>query len=139
MGNDHLYNFKIGKRIIDGLTPMGDVLDKGGDERPNADEVALSEVARRVGSKLQYTYDFGDCWIHKLVVEKRIEDGDAKDGKGVITCIDGEGACPPEDPYCPETQIDCFSCCIPVVVAQYPCQSLATPNSSFTRSREHRG
>jgi hypothetical protein len=48
-GDDHLYNFKIGKRIIDGLTPMGDVLDKGGDERPNADEVALSEVARRVG------------------------------------------------------------------------------------------
>jgi hypothetical protein len=96
-GNDHLYNFKIGKRIIDGLTPMGDVLDNGGDERPNANEVALSEVAKRVGSKLEYEYDFGDCWIHQIVVEKRVEDGDAKDGKGVITCIDGEGACPLED------------------------------------------
>ena len=50
-GNDHLYNFIIGKRIIDGLTPMGDVLDNGGDE--NADEVTLSEAVKRVGSKLQ--------------------------------------------------------------------------------------
>jgi hypothetical protein len=80
MGNDHLYNFKIGKRIIDSLTPMGDVLDNGGVERPNADDVALSEVAKRVGSKLEYEYDFGDCWILQIVVEKRLEDGDAKDG-----------------------------------------------------------
>lgn len=39
-----------------------------------------------------YIYDFGDDWTHKITLE---EITDAKALKA--SCIDGKGACPPED------------------------------------------
>ncbi len=46
------------------------------------------------GSKLDYTYDFGDNWRHKIVVEKVLPSDSTT---AVPACIDGRGACPPED------------------------------------------
>lgn len=42
---------------------------------------------------LQYVYDFGDYWQHKIALEKIIEDYEF----GYPTILEGEGACPPED------------------------------------------
>ncbi len=43
---------------------------------------------------IRYTYDFGDDWEHEIVVEAL---GTAEPGGHYPRCIDGEGACPPED------------------------------------------
>lgn len=48
------------------------------------------------GSKLDYTYDFGDDWRHKIVVEKVLA-ADAGAPVTVPACVDGRRACPPED------------------------------------------
>lgn len=69
--------------------------------RPDADlghraasRVTLEQVARAVGDKLRYTYDFGDNWEHDILVEKAL-DRDAS--VAYPRCVGGRRAAPPED------------------------------------------
>ncbi|MGW7444423.1 plasmid pRiA4b ORF-3 family protein [Kitasatospora sp. NPDC054795] len=55
--------------------------------------VALDTVAKE-GAHLDYTYDFGDSWNHCITVEHRTA---AEPGRHYPACVDGAGACPPED------------------------------------------
>jgi hypothetical protein len=82
----HLHAFQIGK------TTYGPDPEK---ELGFADEskARLADVAR-VRTRIAYEYDFGDGWEHELVVEARTL---AEDGQTYPACLDGEGACPPED------------------------------------------
>lgn len=57
-----------------------------------ADEVKLTEVFSKKGQKFIYIYDFGDDWIHTITLEDVIDEKKLK-----ATCLDGKGACPPED------------------------------------------
>ena len=56
-------------------------------------KVRLSKVADE-GTKIRYTYDFGDNWRHDVVVEKV---SPAEDGVRYPRCLAGERAAPPED------------------------------------------
>ena len=83
--NDHLHEFRVGQHSY-GEPDIEDMMDEG--------EVQLNQVLRRVGSKVEYTYDFGDNWEHSIVLEKRLP----IDPKLTYPlCIAGERACPPED------------------------------------------
>lgn len=53
--------------------------------------VPVTQVLTRVGSKIRYTYDFGDNWHHDVTLKKKITT------TGNVVCVAGEGACPPED------------------------------------------
>ena len=57
-------------------------------------EVQLSQLAHTVGGTFYYTYDFGDDWEHKLVVEAT-EPLDEPDRE--LRCIAGKNVAPPED------------------------------------------
>jgi len=57
------------------------------------DKATLAAVAPGVGSRLRYTYDFGDSWEHELVVEKVLP----PDGVPNAVCVAGRRAGPPED------------------------------------------
>lgn len=54
----------------------------------------LGDVAPIVGSRLGYTYDFGDNWEHDILVEA-VET--AEPGTAYPRCLTGRRACPPED------------------------------------------
>jgi hypothetical protein len=54
--------------------------------------VKLSQIFKKDHQHFVYIYDFGDEWRHKITLE---EVTDEKPGKA--TCVDGKGACPPED------------------------------------------
>ncbi|WP_344087853.1 plasmid pRiA4b ORF-3 family protein [Nostocoides veronense] len=57
-------------------------------------EVRLDQVLRAAGEWLIYTYDFGDDWRHRIEVEEvRLAQG----GDPPALCLEGVGACPPED------------------------------------------
>ena len=53
----------------------------------------LRDLLHRPGDTLRYMYDFGDFWEHRVELAA-IRAAGAADG---LACIDGRGACPPED------------------------------------------
>ena len=54
----------------------------------------LHEVLTRVGASLEYLYDFGDEWRHKVALEKILP---AAGGPRRPTCVGGSKPVPPED------------------------------------------
>jgi hypothetical protein len=89
---DHLHRFLVGG-VEYGLreSEQGDIWDK--DTRDEA-AAKLSEVAPSEKDNFEYEYDFGDCWMHEVVVEKMLA---GKKGDPAIQCLAGARACPPED------------------------------------------
>lgn len=90
--NCHLHEFKAGQRSFTGFHPGMDMdfMDDFEDE----DECLVFEVLARKRSKLKYIYDFGDDWMHDVVVEQIAA---PEPGARYPVCLDGAGACPPED------------------------------------------
>jgi hypothetical protein len=83
----HLHSFEI-----DGV--------QYGEPDPDSDLAMLDELDYRLddvagpGTRMRYTYDFGDWWEHEVVVEEiRAADPQAR----YPVCIAGQRACPPED------------------------------------------
>ncbi len=83
--NEHLYQFQKGDQYY-GEFEDYDVED--------ATKTRLNEVVHREKDRLYYEYDFGDSWIHQILVEKILpRDPNERYPK----CIKGKRACPPED------------------------------------------
>jgi hypothetical protein len=53
----------------------------------------LAALALPVGERFRYEYDFGDGWVHDIVIEK-IDDATTP---ARPVCLAGRRACPPED------------------------------------------
>jgi hypothetical protein len=86
--NYHVHEFEIG-RVRYGPVDLDDDWNPPKDER----KVRLDQIASP-GTRLRYTYDFGDDWRHTIEVEKAV---DADTSATLPTLIDGRRACPPED------------------------------------------
>ncbi len=89
--DSHLYEFSINKvRVYD----FQDDFDDGTNlfERDSLDTL-LDELLTRVKTKFTYMYDFGDNWEHTILLEKILQE----EGNAHPICMEGEGACPPED------------------------------------------
>jgi len=87
---EHLYRFDIG-----GVEYMD--LGMGGDEDvKDACETKLSDVLPPWNHRprFYYEYDFGDNWLHQLIVEERFP---PEGGVEYPVCVAGQRACPPED------------------------------------------
>ena len=90
--NDHLHDFRLEKVGFASRTdPMGGDLDIGDEYDEN--DYRLGELGLRAKSKFDYRYDFGDDWIHQLVLEKIL----APQPDGGPSCLEGARACPAED------------------------------------------
>jgi len=86
--NYHLHEFQVGEARYGLPDPDGD-WDPPRDERR-----ARLDVVAREGSSFGYTYDFGDNWRHRIVVEEVLP---ASTDSTLPACVDGRRACPPED------------------------------------------
>jgi hypothetical protein len=60
----------------------------------NETRVWLDQVLLREKESMLYEYDFGDGWVHRIVLEKILP---SSPGLKVPKCIAGARACPPED------------------------------------------
>jgi hypothetical protein len=87
--NYHLHEFEIGRARYGMVGVDDDDWDPPKDERT----VRLDQIASP-GTKIHYTYDFGDHWRHTIEVEKAV---DADASSKLPALIDGRRASPPED------------------------------------------
>ena len=81
--NCHMHAFRVGGKMY-GNDP--DSLDES--------KMTVKDVLPKKGSKATYIYDFGDDWLHEIVVEQ-VGKPDPK--LTYPSCLDGKRACPPED------------------------------------------
>lgn len=89
-GNYHLYQFSPSGY---NSYPQIGVPDPEFDEDViDSSKVKLKRFFNATGDKFTYLYDFGDGWTHKITLEKIMDVVLLKPD-----CIDGKGACPPED------------------------------------------
>lgn len=86
--NYHLHQFVIGD-VYYGVPESDYDFDMKNEVR-----VKLSSVVNRENDSFIYEYDFGDSWVHQIVVEK-ILSPEAEVHYPV--CVTGKRACPPED------------------------------------------
>jgi hypothetical protein len=87
---EHLYRFNVGGVDYADLDMMND------EDVEDACGTLLSEVlpVQNRRPRFQYEYDFGDSWIHQLIVEERFL---PEKGVKYPICVAGQRACPPED------------------------------------------
>ena len=92
--NCHLHEFRGRRGTVYGDASLNDD-GWGGPRVVDESHVRLADVLRKPGDMLSYEYDFGDSWLHRIeLVAVHADDGPGITG---AACIDGHGACPPED------------------------------------------
>jgi Plasmid pRiA4b ORF-3-like protein len=84
----HLYRFEVGGVDFGEPDPEDDLAFRSAKATP------LRKIAPARGAVFLYEYDFGDCWQHRIVVEKVLP---PEPGAAYPRCTAGKRACPPED------------------------------------------
>ena len=87
-GNGHLWSITVGQE------EFGDPEMTEGLEFSDAGATRLGELLAGGIRNMEYLYDFGDGWQHRIQIEKVLE---AEPGAVYPRCVDGAMACPPED------------------------------------------
>ena len=90
--DQHLWEVRQGRQCYGQPVPGED--DWREPKMIRADKVRLEEILGPRKTTLEYTYDFGDSWDHKLTFTK-VRPGDA--GLAYPRYVAGERAAPPED------------------------------------------
>ncbi len=86
--NAHLHSFEIAGKEYGEPNPefVSDSL--------NEKKFKLCDVVEKEKQRFKYEYDFGDDWLHDVVVEKILP---ADPGAKYPVVLDGARSCPPED------------------------------------------
>jgi hypothetical protein len=88
--NAHLFQFS--PKGWGSLPKIGLKIEEEDEEMQDCKKIKLSQVFNKPKQTFTYIYDFGDDWLHKIVLEKITEDTLEK-----AELLKGEGKCPPED------------------------------------------
>ena len=86
--NCHLHQFVIAGQYYGIPHPDYDM------DMKDARRVKLDSVLKNEKAHIIYEYDFGDGWMHRITLEKKLP-LDAKQTYPLL--VQGKGACPPED------------------------------------------
>jgi hypothetical protein len=87
----HLYSFQVGERRFE------ESLEEAEDE--DSTVVRLSDLELSKSARLVYKYDFGDNWVHEIIVDDIyvVSPLDERDERLLPKLYGGERAGPPED------------------------------------------
>ena len=89
--DSHLHMFMIGQKRYGVPVPEWDLLDEG---MLDESKVRLKTVLKSPKNTINYEYDFGDGWLHKIELEKKLDFNPAEE---LPTFVKGRRGCPPED------------------------------------------
>lgn len=92
----HLHAFRIADSIDKSIVVIGipDEFESPHDKTLPGWETPIADYFDEVGSAADYEYDFGDGWIHRIILDGVLV---ADPGTIYPICVGGERACPPED------------------------------------------
>lgn len=93
----HLHEFRLEERPSGHSVRFGIPFDDDEMMNPNLVpcwKVNVAEHFRRPGDRMYYVYDFGDNWVHEVLLEGILL---WQKGLKLPRCIDGARATPPED------------------------------------------
>jgi hypothetical protein len=90
--NAHLHEFEVGGERYSKLDEFDEDIDTGA--RDSTAVTLRGLKLNRKGRVFGYTYDFGDNWRHRIVVEELCPAGHQP---SLPVCVAGKRACPPED------------------------------------------
>jgi len=85
----HLHQFIVGGTYYGEPHP-----DYGMDDMKDERKVKLNQVLQQEKGSFRYEYDFGDGWMHRIVLEKIVA---PEAGQHYPVCVTGRRAGPPED------------------------------------------
>lgn len=87
--DSHLHQFTVdGQRVGRSIPEFDFDMDR------EEDDVHLNDVIQGEKDKFEYIYDFGDRWVHVILVERVMQ---AEPGTSYPRCVKGRRNCPPED------------------------------------------
>jgi hypothetical protein len=86
--NAHLHEFVAG-----GIS-FSDPAEEDNYDPIDERRLRLSQLIRRPGDRITYVYDFGDGWLHDLMLERVVHEPPVRSS---VVCLAGARACPPED------------------------------------------
>ena len=89
----HLHEFRL-KSPLDGREVILGIPGYDFDERITLPDYLVPVSDYFTESPVGYLYDFGDDWLHEITLEAVRKDIEGDNGP---VCLDGGGACPPED------------------------------------------
>lgn len=92
---DHLHHFMAGNRNSGPVVYFSDPSMMGLDDCLDEAKARLDAVLVRPKDRLRYEYDFGDGWLHRLVLEKILVQ--PSEVAALPRCVGGRRACPPDD------------------------------------------
>jgi hypothetical protein len=90
----HLHQFIKDRRFYTVNYPEDDFWNETNNVDYNNPKLMINDLLEKAGDKISYEYDFGDGWIHTLLLEKILT---ADENTTYPVCIDGKRQCPPED------------------------------------------
>ncbi|MBI4392583.1 MAG: plasmid pRiA4b ORF-3 family protein [Euryarchaeota archaeon] len=90
--DSHLHEFVVGKtHLAHPETIAEDLTDSNAED---SSMFAIRDMVKRAGTRFTYVYDYGDMWVHDVVLEKILP----VDPEQIYpVCIGGGRAAPPED------------------------------------------
>jgi len=92
--NSHLHHFIKNGVFYSKRMEDDDFWDDGRNVDYEGMNIRVSNLLKREKEKIQYEYDFGDGWLHDIILEKILPvDNKVK----YPICVGGKMNCPPED------------------------------------------
>lgn len=87
--NGHLHHFIVGNEYFNPPSP-----DDWDDFGKDYTGMKISDLLQDEGDQIEYEYDFGDSWLHRINFERIVS---KEKGVKYPRCVKGKRACPPED------------------------------------------
>lgn len=92
--NYHLFEFNLDGYRVGIIEESEKGNGYGSDQVLDASAVKIADILSGDKETFKYNYDFGDCWMHEISLERMLE----KEPKVIYPlCIEGQYSCPPED------------------------------------------
>jgi hypothetical protein len=92
--DSHLHQFAKNRKFYSVKDPDDDFWDEFNNADYKKQKIRISDLLKTENEKITYEYDFGDGWIHDIILEKMLPpDPEIK----YPACIAGARNCPPED------------------------------------------